>query len=1038
MSNALLLRLFTSEFFNSWIAVSYLFRYPDNVGIQHYLCNELKSFPMSEIEFFLPQLVHLLISRPSESVALECFILDQCQRSTHMALMTLWYLQAYLSDCSSTPTSPSFMLCKRVFNKCQAIVFSDGSSAQIELADSGSVRPEILTNKVKENVSPALVGMAAMLAGIGQPLMTKAAGQIAIAQGRRNRALSITEPPLTALARRNTVNGDGSERSSHDDQGAQRRNQIVTRSPASAEMNRGSMPSSPTTTSPPQRGVKPPFQSASQPDLPIPKRHSLQLHHVATSPSLEDLHRGKAFSVGRYLKHAQQKINRKINPSSSSGSLPGTFSVFDPSTTALAKSTVPTVSAPLSPSLSQVSSEEIFFSRDPSGQIKRQSSYSMSTDSFSSQMYDGGDSQDGSDSDDEISTLSRLSVDHRRSLLRSNYFNSEMQFLLALVDIATRLVIVPKHARVSSLHAELTLLNHNLPAEICVPLWCPATMERPHHHRVVRISPSDAVVLNSAERAPYLLLIEVLDDDLSFDDYKSLATLKKRKQRKAERKRRHESARAEAGELPIALSSEQADDEEQDIGRVETTSSDDPSVPRNRSSTQLPTTVHMPSPLNTSFTPNDLPRDDNSLQSIPSDLNANPEVDQQTKTASEFAERMRTAAIMLAQLQQQSVAIKLAPASSSSSGNKSAAARTKLVTEGIRQRIIKEMMALEDQRMAKMRVEGVEGGIGGGGGEGAGSSMLDDESRVALVVNKEDPSAAVFAEDWEEKKARIRAASPYGHLPNWRLISVIVKNGADLRQEQFAIQLIREMQRIWQDNGVDVWVKYIRVLVTSDNSGLIETVRNSISIHSIKKDAYTRGWNDAGAVYTLYDYFKRRYGPPTSAKFLKAQDAFMRSLAAYSIACYILQIKDRHNGNILVDNEGHLIHIDFGFMLSNSPGSVGFEMAPFKLPQEYVDILGGVHGEKFAEYKAMMKAAFLAVRKNSENIILLVEMMRKDSKLPCFQMGELTTQQLRDRFQLHLTEPQVEEFVDRLIMSSCCNVFTRLYDTFQYYSQGIL
>lgn len=68
-------------------------------------------------------------------------------------------------------------------------------------------------------------------------------------------------------------------------------------------------------------------------------------------------------------------------------------------------------------------------------------------------------------------------------------------------------------------------------------------------------------------------------------------------------------------------------------------------------------------------------------------------------------------------------------------------------------------------------------------------------------------SAAVFAEDWEEKKARIRAASPYGHLPNWRLISVIVKNGADLRQEQFAIQLIREMQRIWQDNGVDVWVK---------------------------------------------------------------------------------------------------------------------------------------------------------------------------------------------------------------------------------------
>jgi phosphatidylinositol 4-kinase len=67
--------------------------------------------------------------------------------------------------------------------------------------------------------------------------------------------------------------------------------------------------------------------------------------------------------------------------------------------------------------------------------------------------------------------------------------------------------------------------------------------------------------------------------------------------------------------------------------------------------------------------------------------------------------------------------------------------------------------------------------------------------------------AAVFSEDWEAKKERIRASSPYGHLPNWRLISVIVKNGSDLRQEQFAIQLIREMQKIWQDTNVDVWVQ---------------------------------------------------------------------------------------------------------------------------------------------------------------------------------------------------------------------------------------
>lgn len=47
------------------------------------------------------------------------------------------------------------------------------------------------------------------------------------------------------------------------------------------------------------------------------------------------------------------------------------------------------------------------------------------------------------------------------------------------------------------------------------------------------------------------------------------------------------------------------------------------------------------------------------------------------------------------------------------------------------------------------------------------------------------------------------------------------------------------------------------MLVTSDDSGLIETVKNSISIHSIKKEAYTRKWNEEGAVFSLKDYYTR-------------------------------------------------------------------------------------------------------------------------------------------------------------------------------------
>lgn len=191
-----------------------------------------------------------------------------------------------------------------------------------------------------------------------------------------------------------------------------------------------------------------------------------------------------------------------------------------------------------------------------------------------------------------------------------------------------------------------------------------------------------------------------------------------------------------------------------------------------------------------------------------------------------------------------------------------------------------------------------------------------------------------------------------------------------MRQEAFAVQLIETCNKIWEESEprVPVWVQEMKILVTGESSGLIETITNGVSLHSLKRSltlaTIEAGQNPRKRIATLQDHFVKAFGSPESEAYQAAVDAFKRSLAAYSIISYVLQLKDRHSGNLLIDNEGHIIHIDFGFMLSNSPGSVGFEAAPFKLTQEFVDVLGGVGSPAFEDYKRLCKQAFQGQSRN--------------------------------------------------------------------------
>jgi phosphatidylinositol kinase/protein kinase (PI-3 family) len=195
----------------------------------------------------------------------------------------------------------------------------------------------------------------------------------------------------------------------------------------------------------------------------------------------------------------------------------------------------------------------------------------------------------------------------------------------------------------------------------------------------------------------------------------------------------------------------------------------------------------------------------------------------------------------------------------------------------------------------------------------------------------------------------------------------------------------------------------------------MEIIPNSISIHDLKKNC--------------------RKKKKKKEFFTKKSQKFIESLVGYSLFCFFLQVKDRHNANILLNPHNRLIHIDFGFIMGENPGNLSFEASNFKFSKEFILEIGGKKKEGYELFKDLFLRGFFAIRKN------FAKLFRTSRKLLFNNSENYSKKNKLGKFQKRINISKKDNFLIKFIISfieeSAESWKTYQYDRYQLHASGI-